>query len=492
MCVLARYRVVFLPSNAEAQNAEAQIEYSIFFPFMPEAKINVFCPIETINRELDFRLFFAAVAVRPDIRFIIGKHFTIFKLLQEIGGGIYLGQNVRPQRDNANMDERVHRLRASGTTLVVLDEEGGVMTGDEARWKNWLDYRVDPTQLQAHEHLCTWGNWQRDYYRSLNVPNASHIQATGHPRFDLYKPRFRGYYDALTAALRERYGDFVLVNTNFAWANHFMGEKYVFSENSYYDANDAQKRLDFVRHWSHTTQVRAKMVALITRLSMEMPHVNFVVRPHPSENMQSYRTLFHDSPNVIVNHEGSVGAWILASRALIHDGCTTALEAHFCDVPILNYKSVDDARYDLMLPNALGERYESEDRVLDALHAILNGDSSRGVTRDLPPIAKSLIHNFEHDAFAELTHYLYRVVENVAPSKSESERVLRHHGRIEKIRPIARQLKTKLRPRQNKMVEKFYGFAPHDLHERFARVQQIVDKDLRFRLLSNLVLTVEC
>ena len=463
---------------------------------MSNQKINVFCPVETINRELDFRLFFAAVAVRPDIRFIIGKHITLGKLIDEIKGGVYLGQNVRPvRRVNINpvIDERlmkrVHRLRASGTTLVVLDEEGGVMTGDEARWKNWLDYRVDPTQLQAHEHLCTWGDWQRDYYRSLDVPNVEHIQSTGHPRFDLYKPRFRGYYDSQTAALRERYGDFVLVNTNFSIANHVHGQVVEFPD-GWAKLCDEQKRVDFVRHWSHVGRVRANMVALVMRLSVEMPQINFVLRPHPSENIGSYRAIFGDIPNVIVNHEGSVGAWILASRALVHDGCTTALEAHFCDVPILNYKSVHDARYDLMLPNALGERCDSEDRVLDALQSILNGDSSRGKTGDLPPIAKSLIHNFEHDAFAELSQYLYRVVENVAPS--DADRVLQNHRRHDRFHPRVLWAKRKTSTPQNEKLEKFYGFETNNLQRRFEKVREVTNRDVRFSQISSRIFTVEC
>ena len=458
-------------------------------------KVNIFCPIETINRELDFRLFFAALAVRPNVRFVIGKHFTIFDLLQEIGGGVYLGQNIRPQKSNSVSTERLQKLRAAGTTLIVLDEEGGVMTGDEARWKQWLDFRVDANALLPYEHLCTWGNWQRDYYRELNPENAHHIHTTGHPRFDLYKPQFRSYYDEESNKWKERYGDFVLINTNFAWANHFMGDKFLFSENSYYDPTDSQKRLDFARQWSHVGQVRSKMVALVMRLSIEMPHLNFVIRPHPSEDMQSYRVIFGDARNVFVEHEGSVGSWLLSCRALIHDGCTTALEAHFCDVPVLNYKSVIDERYDLMLPNALGERCESEDRVLDCLQKIIGGDvghESIGKTAALPTQAKDLIHNFEHDAFAALTSYVHGVVEKTAPSKTEHDRVLRHHRKMEKIRPLARQLKTKLRPRQKTMVEKFYGFDTHDMQKRFDKVREITGKDVRFSMLSSRVFTVEC
>ncbi len=464
-------------------------------------KVNIFCPVETINRELDFRLFFAALAVRPDLRFVVGHRYTIYDLAMEIGGGVYVGQSMRPVAPSANKDslmKRLEAMRARGTTLIVLDEEGGVMTGDEARWKQWLDFRVDATALLPHEHLCTWGNWQRDYYRELNPKSAHHIHTTGHPRFDLYKPQFRSYYDEETVQWKERYGDFVLINTNFAVSNNIGGDKVPFPSHWHATLSAAQK-IDGVRYWSHVGQVRAKMVALVMRLSIEMPHLNFVIRPHPSEDMQSYRTIFGDARNVFVEHEGSVGSWLLSCRALIHDGCTTALEAHFCDVPIINYKGVIDQRYDLMLPNALGERCESEDRVLDCLQKIISGDTNVGKTAALPTQAKDLIHNFEHDAFAALTDYVHGVSKNA--KAATDERVLQNTWRQGaqtsissskwKMRWLQRAHKT-ARGDKVQSDKKPGGFEEADLPRKFEAVQCTLDKDVRFAMLSNRAFVVEC
>ncbi len=460
-----------------------------------DAKINIFCPIETINRELDFRLFLAAHCVRPDLRFIIGKHFTLSDLLREMKEGMYVGQNLRPLRHtpiNSEPEKRLKDLRASGITLVVLDEEGGVMAGNEERWKEWLDFRLDMTNLQPQEHVCTWGNFQRDYYRSLDAPSPSHIVTTGHPRFDLYKESHRNYYRDEVEHWKNKFGDFVLVNTNFAWANHYKGDKYLFAPHSYYDPTDDAKKLDFVREWSHKTRVRANMIALVTRLSIEMPQLKIVIRPHPSENMQSYKTIFQEMPNVYIEHEGSVGPWLMASRALIHDGCTTALEAHFSGVPILNYKSLREERYDLMLPNSLGLTCETEERVLEAVQAILSGDKSVGQTPQVPASASHLIDNFEHDSFACMTDYLHHVADSVRPTPLSHDRVLRRHQNAEKIKPLARSLKFKLRPRQQTMMDKFYGFEHLDMPTKFKKVQETLNKDVRFTILSGRVFTVEC
>jgi len=462
-----------------------------------DAKINIFCPIETINRELDFRLFLAAHCIRPGMRFIIGKRNPIGNLVNEMKDGMYVGQ-VRPMRHaaaNAKPEKRLNDLRASGTTLVIVDEEGGIMAGDEERWKEWLDFRLDVTQLESQEHLCTWGDFQREYYSSLDTPASEHIVTTGHPRFDLYKASHREYYRDEVEHWKNKFGDFVLINTNFAISNHSQGEKYLFDAHSYYsyyDPTDDAKKLDFFREWNYKTTVRANMITLVARLSIEMPQLNIVIRPHPSENMQSYEAIFQKMPNVYVEHEGSVGPWLMASRALIHDGCTTALEAHFSGVPILNYKSLHEERYDLMLPNSLGLTCETEDRVLESVQAILGGDTSVGHAKEVPAMAKDLIDNFEHDSFAAMTNYLHRVAECVRPTPASYDRVLRKYQNAERIKPMARSLKMKLRPHDKTITDKFYGFEHLDMPAKFQKVQQTLNKDLRFTMLSNRVFTVEC
>ena len=54
-----------------------------------------------------------------------------------------------------------------------------------------------------------------------NVP--ARIFETGNPRFDLLRPGLRELYRPDAEALRARFGDFILINTNFARYNHYFG-----------------------------------------------------------------------------------------------------------------------------------------------------------------------------------------------------------------------------------------------------------------------------
>jgi surface carbohydrate biosynthesis protein len=122
------------------------------------------------------------------------------------------------------------------------------------------------------------------FYRSLNPPCKENIQTTGHPRFDLYKPKHRAFYDADVQRIKNTYGEYVLINTNFSFVNNRNGSRVSFSSRFFYgDPKEGSARLDHIHHWAHTSRTLINFVTLVMRLSIEMPHLNFVIRPHPSK-----------------------------------------------------------------------------------------------------------------------------------------------------------------------------------------------------------------
>ena len=69
------------------------------------------------------------------------------------------------------------------------------------------------------------------------------------------------------------------------------------------------------------------MVTLTHNLANKFPELNFIYRPHPSEDHDYYKVIFKGVKNINVEHDGNVIPWILACKLLLHDGCTTAIEA---------------------------------------------------------------------------------------------------------------------------------------------------------------------
>ncbi len=77
-----------------------------------------------------------------------------------------------------------------------------------------------------------------------------------------------------------------------------------------------------------------------------LPDITFVLRPHPVERNDVWKRLIGNYPNIVVTNDGGVGSWIRQSLALIHNGCTTAMEAVKADVPVLTFLPMPDRNDD--------------------------------------------------------------------------------------------------------------------------------------------------
>jgi surface carbohydrate biosynthesis protein len=459
--------------------------------------LHVLFPVEVLPRELDFRLVLAARWARRDRKIWIGRHDELMTIARHLRGGLYLGKIMFPSFPSTDLRD-YRMLRERGIAYVHLDEEGAVFPGDEPRWIRELERRLDPLQLDADDSVLTWGDFQRRIYEDLKGGRSGPlVRTTGHPRFDLYKPAFRAYFEAEAEQLRREHGDFVLVNTNLSLANNGVGPEYIFRKAAGYDVTNPERRLDHVSAWAHACHTLAHLVRLVTRLSIELPDHTFVIRPHPSESPRLYEAIFGGVPNVKVILKGSVAPWLLACRALVHDGCTTAIEAHLAEVPVVLYKAIADPRYDQFLPNIFGARCTDEREAVDAVRDIVRGGASaaRAVAREIrDPRAYELMHNFRHDAFALLEGALEEACERagVRASKLDDRYVIA--SRIERWKERGKSV---IRPwlgrasMQAYSRRKFSRLDPADIASRLGRIRRVLGKSVAYRLHSPALMSID-
>jgi hypothetical protein len=116
---------------------------------------------------------------------------------------------------------------------------------------------------------------------------------------------------------------------------------------------------------------------LIPALDSEFPEYNIVVRPHPTENQKIYHDIAARCQRVRVTNEGNVVPWLMAANALVHNGCTTGVEAFAMGVPAVSYREtinedIDDTFY--RLPNRLSQQCFDFEQLRAILHKILAGE----------------------------------------------------------------------------------------------------------------------
>jgi len=467
-----------------------------------KAKQNILFPVEGINRELDFRLFLACMYAGRNNRIFIGQHNIIERLFQYMEGGFYLGKNIFREGIFPFVNPRNYiELKKRNFTLIHLDEEGIPFTSEfENIWYKQLNLQLNANYLAEEDYICTWGDYQRDFYRSRQPACKQNIRTTGHPRFDLYKPKYRTFFKDTADQHRQKYGEFVLINTNLQISNNGLGLADTFSDHYNYDPSDAQGRLDYISLWTYLNHILSNIIKLVTRLSVEFPSINFVVRPHPGEDGSFYRTVFRGVENVHVVHEGPVASWLQACRLLIHDGCTTGIEGVLGGTPVLNYKSNPSEKYDVFVPNNVGVKCFTEEEVIGHVKAVFSGNERDKYIEETAhkPIVAQMMANFKQDSFQCLLDVMTEAEDKVnrsriSPSWNKSKFQLKEMMNLavnsakDKVRPFYR---SKYRAYLFYKAQ-FYGFNNEVVRSKFDLIQQITQKNIRWQMYNDSLIIVE-
>jgi hypothetical protein len=78
-----------------------------------------------------------------------------------------------------------------------------------------------------------------------------------------------------------------------------------------------------------------------------------------------------------VTNEGNVVPWLMGTDVVIHNGCTTGVEAYVMGIPAVSYRAKINEKYDLgfyRLPNLISHQCFDTQQLLDTLAMILNGE----------------------------------------------------------------------------------------------------------------------
>ena len=331
-------------------------------------------PMETKVRELHGKLLLGAVAADSGYDVIIGELAEIKSKLRFLPRGIVLEKGVTPpQLKNIRHD------RAVGNRVVAWCEEGLVYRNRDA----YLRDRISLEAMELVDLFFAWGSVQAEDVLGKAADATEKIVLTGNPRFDLLRPELRGLFRKEANQLKEIHGPYILVPTNFGRVNHFSGAEFVSKVLQARGAHVSQEISEFNRGWTEFlgTVYRAFLI-MVPRLARAFPDMKIIVRPHPSENRESWEKALAEVPNVRVIHEGTVIPWIMAAEAVVHNSCTTGIESYLLDVPVIAYRPVKSEVYDSKLPNGVSHQAVTIEELTALIDAIIGGGEVPGFTEE--------------------------------------------------------------------------------------------------------------
>jgi surface carbohydrate biosynthesis protein len=251
--------------------------------------------------------------------------------------------------------------------------------------ETFFSRRISPTGIKHVSHLFAWGQDNADLWRqypSLSPETPIHI--TGNPRGDMLRPEMRDFYAKEIKELRKAYGDFILINTNVNHVNAFYPHQNLFlpvkrpgEEPRFGKAARGMSREFAEGLRTHKQAVFNDFKELIPSLAKAFPDRTLVVRPHPTENHEVYSKIAASCERVRVTNEGNVVPWLIAAKVLVHNGCTTGVEAYAMGVPAISYRKSVNEYYDngfYRLPNLLSYQCFNFEELRLTLEKIFAGE----------------------------------------------------------------------------------------------------------------------
>lgn len=329
---------------------------------------SVIIPAEIETREFDAKLLLACIAAKRGFTAYVGSRFAVNMAAERLPASIRLEKGV-----TGRSRKMFRNARDLGHMLMSWDEEGLVYYSRDL----YYERRLSQKTMNLVRGLLAWGEDNAETWREWPHYSGTPIAVTGNPRVDLLRPEFRDYYAEPARRLRDRFGDFILINSNFGTVNFFYPHLSRFAGDR---ESMPDEGLDTLA--GHRRELFRHFLQMVPAVARAFPDQTIVLRPHPAENSDTWRTACADLPNVRVVLEGAVPPWLLAAKMVIHNGCTTGVEAALLGRPVVAYQPITSERWDIRLPNALSHPVFSTEALIESIGMILSGRSLGSVDSD--------------------------------------------------------------------------------------------------------------
>jgi len=356
-------------------------------------KTPLIIPVENQLRELDPKLLLACVAAERGFTVVLGSIRDISVKITSFPRSVYLAKSMTSRSIKA-----FRVLSTLGHEIVVWDEEALVHHSKE----QYFGRRLDPNTMAKVSALLAWGKENAELFQEYPDYSGAPVHITGNPRGDMMRPDVLPFYKPETESIRAQFGDFILVNTNFSMVNGFLPSLNLRNRSETNESLSVPGTAargfssEFAEGWAnHKEAIFEDFKRLVPLLSKRFPNQNIVVRPHPMENHDVWHQLAEPFDNLTVVYKGNVLAWLQAAKAVIHNGCTTGIEAFIVKLPGIAYRPLTSERYDLSLPNSLSHECFTAEDVCQSLEAVLTGEFKSTDTTERRRILHSYIASLD-------------------------------------------------------------------------------------------------
>ena len=312
--------------------------------------------------------------------------------------------------------------KRAGISVALLDTEG--VAGRDLQ--EYADFVTKTKMSQLIDLYMFWGPGQIKAVENKKGLIPIKTVVTGCPRFDFFEDPWK---KSINYDLKHK--DFILFNTNFPIVNPLYSE----GQDSEYKT---MLKVGFTKEYAENV-VNQNLFAftgiknLIKVLAEAMPNQQFVIRPHPFEDIDGYKELT-ELNNIRVTKNGSANAMIFYSKCLIHLNCTTAIEAAFMDKPIYSPSWLNNKDIYRDLPQLLSDSVNTEGDMVRILKSLFD-ENIKTQTDNTNIKNQDAIKNLFHLIDGKSSLRVSESIENLSASSKNNSIIPRKHFK-EKLKNV--------------------------------------------------------
>ena len=455
-------------------------------------------PVENQVRELDPKLLLACIAARRGFSSVIGSRREMEFCIDSFPRSIYLSKSMTIR--SLLFFQVAHRF---GHEIVTWDEEALVHLPAET----YFSRRLHPRAIRYVSQLFAWGPDNVELWKRYpHLPQDLPIHSVGNPRTDMLRPEMHPFYEDEVQTLRNQYGKFILINTNFNHVNAFGPDMNLFQpvKRSGETAKFGRAARGMSRKyaeglWHHKHAVFNDFQQIIPKLDQVLPDVNIVIRPHPTERHDVYQKIAARCSRVHVTNEGNVVPWLMATEAVLHNGCTTGLEAFVLGVPAISYRATVNDDFDngfYRLPNAVSHQCFDFGQLQDMLQKILAGRVGAADGNERKAMLDRYMSGLEGPLACErMVEILEHLAESMYASENDSLLKPLQRRALSAGLQVVRGIKSSLPGSHNKpefQRHRYPGIAIEEIKAKVARFQQLLgdNRQLAIEQLSDVIFRI--
>jgi len=452
--------------------------------------MNIYLHVEIADRELDAKLLLGVLAASKGNEVLISSlgYITSGLKMNILKPGIFHTKSLTPSKSKI---ERHKKIIDHESKITSIDEEAGITLVDN---KTFVNERYSNHTIKQSSAIFSWGLDDTETLKK-NYPNYFHkIHKTCSPRVDLWRKLFEDYWVKPKEMPKK---PFLLVSANMICNNQRpFHEEIKFHSDAGYFLRNPKLFKDLFYNMAEDYKKLYEFIEAIKFLSKNISSYDIVLRPHPRDNIDAWKIFFENTPNVKVIKKDSISVWVQHSFAVMHNGCTTAIEALISNKPVITY-SPFKMKFAHKIPNLVGCVVKTKEELLKKTNEIYIFNKARKIK--IEKIPKIITNKIFIDLKELAAEKILKVWESLNDNKiSQKNNWLKFYlfCKLVDLKRAFNKLKSKILNKRFQSITGNYKFSQlneNDIKSKVLRLQKILGIKIKLecKLLSNRAILIK-